>query len=1374
MPLQYRHTSSVADNYADPVPVSKLPTTPMPYPLEKLESNVAQTWSSLELLSQDFAQMWDQIEKLESIMSLQRRIISTVNPPMSYNTPPLDSSSSIHLYGSAMLDTNTKPSSSCERPQQPQQFLHSIPSPSLTPSKIDLPNSENTTHYSWSEFFNIPSVNDTSIESSLQFEECIQPVPNQPSSVEAADHRNDLNKGEIPAIRFQIYCDVDDTVTSDNNSGCPSRFKPNVDSRTASNPPINFSGAENDPFDESPFNYTGTFQKTNNTGVTLDGYSAPKKDSVQSSPTFYTTSYYLPKSHSSLSLDNAYQNELLYQPSSTHTYYSPQPKRRSASSSSKPSRVGYSCPILDSSTNLNTLSPSSSNSYVSRATECSSLPHSDYCSPIESRYTNPFLCDSFNDVRIEGETVDRLIGESNFIIRPADHVISQFENVINVLDQYQAEPSPPDSPPPPAPQDNRNFFYQRANSYDEYFHCDDNMHYEYVEPISSTETTLDTIDDSDPEDIISKINHMYENEFQRGKTDHLHSTWSTPQTIPDHYQSQINDETLDLIDRLQENMELRNALASSKYKSWTNIQQNHSPYELSVPLGLAQCPALLPAMPDKSPNRYKSAGPDQFQLSRLSTHPFSGMAASSTYGGSMYDFKGSRKRFQTTSADQQTYVVPPVPYEGGSHISSVYSLAGTGSDQYTTVFTSGVPALQLTRPRTPDLLGGERQRTLDKYEMAKNFPTHSYKPDDAPPSIQSTNSRIISHPCLPIIQHQRNDFTTCAVPLSTPNHHQRLQDQAQFTSVDTASSAHSNTTASIAHRRIFETKTNSHPIPGDSEAKRKSQEPKKNRRGTLRSAFSTVGTSVSHWIPNLHHLAQRRHSFPTPSPMSDEFCTTSTTTSSPKKKKHSIISVMTGIFHKSHKSNSFNASDDSDSMVAWNNMVINQHNHEDVFIEPTYRNQFPDLTKGIKNVPTYAQASPLPTASSKRSSLGMGESKSPPLTLNIDDVLQLDQQKRSSSGIDEEENPDLAYEMAETPTLAQPIINEALAARYATNPTIAIDSFEENEICDIEDDHSIATTDSKTPEASVTPKRYALPKQFSLDVSPGFQNDDCKEDSKSNHSWCSAMSKTSSRRQSTEESIDTEDEWYMYECRKLENMEQQNSLEKDTPSIGTFDERVEAVLDSRDYSTGKVIDELKFDLEVWQEEPKLEEIADDSVETNEFADNVVAEVTYRESPVKDSPNLLADESDTISLLPIAEDNDEERYEIKQVSPTDETEVTDEYTAILTEDLVLETAKDEVELKNDRESRVGSEELEDRMPGTPSLPRFRYDKSESGESPHASKEEISKDGLGSKWKLLKALKERKAEEKSKEAEPAPPAVSISNIFSYSINIFFSFI
>ncbi|ODM97562.1 hypothetical protein Ocin01_09116 [Orchesella cincta] len=72
-----------------------------------------------------------------------------------------------------------------------------------------------------------------------------------------------------------------------------------------------------------------------------------------------------------------------------------------------------------------------------------------------------------------------------------------------------------------------------------------------------------------------------------------------------------------------------------------------------------------------------------------------------------------------------------------------------------------------------------------------------------------------------------------------------------------------------------------------------------------------------------------------------------------------------------------------------------------------------------------------------------------------------------------------------------------------------------------------SSTDSGTRASYKT--RLDLPSQRTLSE---------EEDTRSTHSYRS--SRVSSRRQSTEESIDSEDEWYKYELRKLEELERQH------------------------------------------------------------------------------------------------------------------------------------------------------------------------------------------------------------------------------------------
>jgi protein unc-13 len=513
----------------------------------------------------------------------------------------------------------------------------------------------------------------------------------------------------------------------------------------------------------------------------------------------------------------------------------------------------------------------------------------------------------------------------------------------------------------------------------------------------------------------------------------------------------------------------------------------------------------------------------------------------------------------------------------------------------------------------------------------------------------------------------------------------------------------------------------------------KPTEVKKNRRNTLRSAFSTVGNSVSQWIPNFN-LAQRRHSFPTPTHRQKMPQT-------PKKKKNSIISMMTGMFHRPHQKSSFTSSD-SDSDVNWAN---NYDDGEDVFVESQQMqqrpsSQFPDLTKVSKPTNLFMPVN-------KRPSVVHEQEPSPS-----------DKEQENDT---DEKNAD--YQNAETPTLAEAVIPESKP--YLANPTISIDTLEESEICEIDDEPSEL---EPRHENTSSPRRYILPKQFSLDVSQCMQNEEQKDDSKSNHSWCSTMSKTSSRRQSTEESIDTEDEWYMYEFRKLENLERHQGENEDVPKI------VEEVFKNKDDRIVEIT-EVTNDLE--PETKSVDVTTKIELPVTEMDQYSSGETSGPDSPVRDTRET---ELETIQYE--EEECDEE--ETKDAETTfyqnqDQFALKDEEEERMKEEeeeeeeaqFEYEHDIEHEEEREEREERTEQPEDDDKVPGTPSLPRFKYDKSESAESPHASREEISKDGpLGSKWKLLKTLKERKAEEKSKESESPPPTVSTPQCFTYYICIY----
>lgn len=89
--------------------------------------------------------------------------------------------------------------------------------------------------------------------------------------------------------------------------------------------------------------------------------------------------------------------------------------------------------------------------------------------------------------------------------------------------------------------------------------------------------------------------------------------------------------------------------------------------------------------------------------------------------------------------------------------------------------------------------------------------------------------------------------------------------------------------------------------------------------------------------------------------------------------------------------------------------------------------------------------------------------------------------------------------------------------------------------------------------------------QASLDIPT---RDD--EDNKSQHS---SRTMSSSRRQSTEDSIDTDDEYFCYELRKLEEMERLSQLESSKLSSSTTDDIQQSLLSK--------IDALNTGTDIW-------------------------------------------------------------------------------------------------------------------------------------------------------------------------------------------------
>ncbi|KAF7280889.1 hypothetical protein GWI33_005437 [Rhynchophorus ferrugineus] len=320
-----------------------------------------------------------------------------------------------------------------------------------------------------------------------------------------------------------------------------------------------------------------------------------------------------------------------------------------------------------------------------------------------------------------------------------------------------------------------------------------------------------------------------------------------------------------------------------------------------------------------------------------------------------------------------------------------------------------------------------------------------------------------------------------------------------------------------------------------------------------------------------------------------------------------------------------------------------------------------------------------------------------------------------------------------------------------------------------------------SPILRASMNRFFPRHQQSLEI-PSHRGDD--EDSRSTHSWRST-SRVSSRRQSTEDSIDSEDEWYCYELRKLEEMERQTQLEVEMGS--TLLEEPEPEEDERYEPEEEVKEKMSFVLRELRMKAK---VVDGVLEEKENNLQVINSAKRREQrgsfhldeaaalfekikvyhheslehdqqpypelqlePEPMSPEIEEDKD--YDHLEEPERDDDEGSSGATSGPDSPHQSTDEY--------------DELEMRiNDEFARchITQEEHQERMNRESMQQRGSKDfESEEHAIPKIqvatatpSKEdppkEASKETPGSKWKLLKTLKEKKAEEKHIQGKPVP--------------------
>ncbi|XP_063994145.1 uncharacterized protein LOC135171495 isoform X2 [Diachasmimorpha longicaudata] len=349
--------------------------------------------------------------------------------------------------------------------------------------------------------------------------------------------------------------------------------------------------------------------------------------------------------------------------------------------------------------------------------------------------------------------------------------------------------------------------------------------------------------------------------------------------------------------------------------------------------------------------------------------------------------------------------------------------------------------------------------------------------------------------------------------------------------------------------------------------------------------------------------------------------------------------------------------------------------------------------------------------------------------------------------------------------------------------------------------------------------RFLPRHQQSLEIPwGGSRSGEGDEDNRSTHSYRST-SRVSSRRQSTEDSIDSEDEWYCYELRKLEEMERQSQMEIEMSEV--------LIEEPEDVEPYQPDDDVKERMSFVLRELKLKAISKD-IEDSQNEEDIdrksigvngkilaLGKDKYSEDDGKPIPKKKTAESIETVFARVtdyhtwAHEEEARRDETRALLPMDDEGSSGETSGpdspvhsmdeLEEEDLDLRKDLEEQSRRSssgstmrrdgdkhlqgsDSVSREGSVSVapsevsfgipclwdsestvvEGERDGagsaettTLSLPKIKIDSSSCGSSDTTLKDEqISPGGpSGSRWKLLKTLKERKAGDKLKELEEA---------------------
>ncbi|XP_043478953.1 uncharacterized protein LOC122509186 isoform X2 [Leptopilina heterotoma] len=365
---------------------------------------------------------------------------------------------------------------------------------------------------------------------------------------------------------------------------------------------------------------------------------------------------------------------------------------------------------------------------------------------------------------------------------------------------------------------------------------------------------------------------------------------------------------------------------------------------------------------------------------------------------------------------------------------------------------------------------------------------------------------------------------------------------------------------------------------------------------------------------------------------------------------------------------------------------------------------------------------------------------------------------------------------------------------------------------------STSSTRGYGPQIGCT--RFLPRHQQSLEIPwAGSRSGEGDEDNRSTHSYRST-SRVSSRRQSTEDSIDSEDEWYCYELRKLEELERQTQVEIEMGQV-----LVEVPEENEPFQPGEevkermsfVLRELKLKAKPKEDEhEEKRDLMKEETQTIKMNGTVVGRERrlengerYRDGkpfpkkkPVESVESVFARVTDYHTwaheeaakrdkkTIPMEEGSsgetsgpdspvhsmDEEEDELHKDLDEHQSRRSSNGSTLrhsekhlqgsdsLSREGSVSVPPSEVSVSIpggwDSESTVlegdrdGAGSAETGTTATLSLPKIKIDSSSCGSSDTTLKEgQISPGPPGSKWKLLKALKERKAEEKLKEVEDA---------------------